>query len=159
MKLIAHRGLVGGPNKSLENRPDVVLDTLSAGFDCEVDLWIVDDRLYLGHDRPQHNVTVDFIATSGLWIHAKSLATLAWLAKIPYALNYFWHQTDDYTITSQRYIWVYPGKPLTDKCIMVMPEWEDATLNNVKDVKCYGVCSDFVQLIQQDFNKYQKEVL
>ena len=91
MKLIAHRGLVGGPDKSLENRPDVVLDTLSAGFDCEVDLWIVDDRLYLGHDRPQHNVTIDFIATSGLWIHAKSLATLAWLAKIPYALNYFWH--------------------------------------------------------------------
>ena len=26
------------------------------------------------------------------------------------SLNYFWHQTDDFTLTSHGYIWTYPGK-------------------------------------------------
>jgi hypothetical protein len=47
MKLIAHRGLFNGPDVNLENRPQQIETALSRGFDCEVDLWIVDGNMFL----------------------------------------------------------------------------------------------------------------
>ena len=146
MKLIAHRGLVNGPNKNLENQPYQIQTVLKNGHDCEIDLWTFDGRLYLGHDGPQYSVTENFIEHPGLWIHAKNLEALIYCqSKI--ILNYFWHENDAYTLTSKGYIWAYPGKPLTNNSVMVLPEWEDATLSNVKDVNCYGVCTDFIKLL------------
>jgi hypothetical protein len=40
----------------------------------------------------------------------KTYETLEMLIKTK--CHYFWHQEDDYTITSKGFIWVYPGKPL-----------------------------------------------
>ena len=82
----------------------------------------------------------------GLWIHAKNLAALRWLTTTD--LEYFWHQNDDYTLTSHNYIWAYPGQELTQRSIMVMPEWNDKTLNNARSVTCYAVCSDYVSLLK-----------
>jgi hypothetical protein len=56
--------------------------------------------------------------------------------------KYFWHQNDDITLTSNGYLWTYPGKKLTDKSIVVLPEFN---FYNKKDLKkCYGICSDFI---------------
>ena len=148
MKLIAHRGLVNGPHKQFENQPYIVKTALEAGFDCEIDLWVVGDRLFLGHDEPMYNVTIEFLQTDGLWIHAKSLNTLHWLTKNALGLNYFWHENDSYTITSKGYIWAYPGKALTSNCVMVMPEWEDPKLERVKGIECFAVCSDYVSRLK-----------
>jgi hypothetical protein len=149
MKLIAHRGLTTGPNKQFENQPNQINSAIEQGFDCEVDLWVIGDRLYLGHDEPMYNITMDFIQRPQLWIHAKSLATLTWLTISPYALNYFWHQEDDYTITSQGHIWAYPGKMLNKKCVMVMPEWDDPKFEKIKDVDCLAICSDYVLKLKE----------
>jgi hypothetical protein len=148
MKYIAHRGLIDGPNKNFENHPHKIRTSLAKGFDCEIDLWVVDGRLYLGHDEPMYSVTEEFIQTPGLWIHAKSLTTLTWLTESAYTLNYFWHQTDDYTLTSSGYIWAYPGKFVNARSVMVMPETADPTLSICKDVNCYGICSDWVEKIK-----------
>jgi len=141
---IAHRGLTRGPSKNFENQPNTIRTALSKGYECEVDLWVVDGQYYLGHDEPQYNVTLDFLKTPGLWIHAKSLAALHWLTQSDLGLNYFWHENDSYTLTSKGYIWTYPGKSLTDRSVMVMPEMADPTLANTKGVTCYAICSDFV---------------
>ena len=146
MKLIAHRGLINGPDKALENNPNQIQLALEQGFDCEIDLWIVDDKFYLGHDNPQFHVEQNFIEQQGLWIHAKNLDALHYLLSTN--LNFFWHQTDNYTLTSNRYIWTYPGQSLTQHSIMVMPEWEDTTLNNARQASCFAVCSDFVGLLK-----------
>lgn len=142
MKLIAHRGLTNGPNELLENSPEQILQTLDRGYDCEIDFWIVDNVFYLGHDAPQYQIEKHFIEDTRYWIHAKNLNALYYL--LGTKLNFFWHQTDDFTLTSNGYIWAYPGKELTNKSIMVMPEWQDKTLNNARDASCYGVCSDYV---------------
>ena len=148
MKLIAHRGLYNGPNKNRENHPDQIKDALSLGFDAEVDLWIIYGNLYLGHDEPQYSVDSTFISNSNFWIHAQNLDALFWL--VGTKLNYFWHQEDDYVITSHHYIWTYPGKNLTEKSIMVMPEWKNTEFRNLnKD--CFGICSDYVIKIRQTF--------
>jgi hypothetical protein len=58
-------------------------------------------------------------------------------------LNYFWHQEDDHTLTSNGYIWTYPGKEVGTKNVIVMPE-TTMEIANAKKLKCYGICSDFV---------------
>lgn len=145
MKLIAHRGLINGPNRSLENQPQQIRSSLAAGYDCEIDLWVFDGRLYLGHDGPQYNITRDFLDQAGLWIHAKHIDALDWLLDTD--LNYFWHQEDHYTLTSKNFIWAYPGQAVTKRSVQVMPEMADPTLNNI-DPNCHAVCSDWILKIQ-----------
>ena len=41
MKYIAHRGNMNGPS-ALENHPDHIREALQAGFDVEVDTWVID---------------------------------------------------------------------------------------------------------------------
>jgi len=147
MKYIAHRGLFNGPDVNLENRPEQIELALKMGYDCEVDLWIVNSDFYLGHDRPDYPINKKWLDRLGLWIHAKNLAALGWLTTTD--LEYFWHQNDDYTLTSHNYIWTYPGKELTERSVMVMPEHVDKSLETAHDAKCYAVCSDYVESIKQ----------
>jgi hypothetical protein len=142
MKLIAHRGLFNGPDVQIENTVTQIELALSKKFDCEIDVWYHDNKWYLGHDKPSQEIEFSFLMKQGLWIHAKNIDALYLLGHTE--LNYFWHQDDDYTLTSQGYIWTYPSKTLTPNSICVLPEWEDNTLSNVKNLKCFGVCSDFV---------------
>lgn len=146
MKLIAHRGLVNGPNKHIENQPATIKSALSNGFDCEIDLWVFDRRLYLGHDGPQYNVTTEFLKQPGLWIHCKNLDALEYCSE-DVALNYFWHEEDTYTLTSRGFIWAYPDKILNKQSIMVLPEWKDPNFENIGR-PCFGICSDYVEKIK-----------
>ena len=58
-------------------------------------------------------------------------------------LNCFWHQQDDYTITSKGFIWAYPSKKLTKNSIAVLPESSNYTLDELKN--SYGICSDNIE--------------
>ncbi len=141
MKLIAHRGLIEGPDPYLENRPEQIELTLAKGYDCEIDLWVKNQDLYLGHDFAQYTISKSFLEKKGLWIHAKNIDALSWLNKTN--LNYFWHQNDFYTLTSHKFIWAYPGYIPTSSGVQVMPELEDPNLLNL-DFTAYGICSDWI---------------
>jgi hypothetical protein len=54
--------------------------------------------------------------------------------------NYFWHQEDDFTLTSSGYIWTFPNKQVTNESIIVdfSQNWKD------KNYSCYGVCVDYL---------------
>lgn len=149
MKLIAHRGLVNGPDSSLENKPAQIETALALDFDAEVDLWVVSNRYYLGHDEPKYQVDWEFIEQPGLWVHAKNIDAL-YVLGADNKLNFFWHENDAYTLTSQGYIWSYPGKALTKNSIMLMPEWADPSLGNTYGVTCAGICSDWVMQIRDN---------
>lgn len=135
MKLIAHRGNLNGPKPDFENHPEYIQLALNYDYDVEIDVWYVDDW-YLGHDEPTYLVDYGFIQKDGLWLHAKNLDALYRLNKTN--LVYFWHQNDDFTLTSNGYIWTYPGKELTDNSICVIKE--DIVISD----KTYGVCSDYI---------------
>lgn len=147
MEFIAHRGLMQGPDRQLENNPTQIQRALDQGFSCEIDLWVSESRLFLGHDEPQYIVDEKYLDNKKFWIHAKNLAALKYLTERS-RLVYFWHQNDDYTLTSNGYIWTYPGKPLTDKSIMVMPEWTTKNFAAL-DNNCFGVCSDYILEIKK----------
>jgi len=145
MKIISHRGLIYGPNKNKENKPDEIEKVLLQGFDCEIDVWAIYDKWFLGHDEPQYEIPVSFLGKQGLWIHCKNLDALYKLNDSVFNYEYFWHQNDDFTLTSGNFIWTYPGKHLTKNSIAVLPEFNKDYWEYVKSVTIYGICTDYVE--------------
>lgn len=137
MKLISHRGNINGKVDILENNPEHLKNVIASGYDVEVDVRIEKGELYLGHDKPQYRVDVDFLKKSSFWCHAKDIDTL--YALINSDVHCFFHYRDDVTLTSRGVIWTYPGRKLTDKSVCVLPE-----IHNQNVQGCYGVCSDFI---------------
>lgn len=149
MKLIAHRGNINGPNKDMENNPKYILNTLSLGYECEIDVRFIDGNLYLGHDLPDYLIDMDFLLNNSdrLWIHCKNMEALDFLHDYK-ELNLFWHETDQYTLTSKGYIWSYIGVKTTKNVICVMPElidnnYDNNVLTKFKNKDIFGVCSDY----------------
>ena len=138
MILISHRGNIYGPNKKLENKISYLNEALILGFDVEVDVWSLKGSLYLGHDQPQHKVNKEFLQNKKVWCHAKNLDALTALKKIK--SHFFWHEKDQYTITSKGFIWTYPGKKFSKESIVVLPE----IFSKKKKFNCKGVCSDYI---------------
>ena len=152
MKLIAHRGNIDGPNSSKENHPEYIEAAIADGYDVEIDLRYdkVTETLWLGHDEPKYQVTSWWLAKrcSNLWIHCKDLDCLNNFSNSPIDFNYFWHQEDDYTLTSKNFIWTYPGKEYKSKSVIVMPEWDNMSYDTLRNVECYGICSDYVGMLK-----------
>ena len=142
MILISHRGNINGEIIEFENHPNYIDDTLSMGYDVEVDIWKVNDKFYLGHDTFQYEIDISWIDDRAhkLWVHCKNIEVLEFLNKYNYDINYFWHENDTVTLTSKNYIWAYPGKQSIKNSIAVMPE-----INNDSIVSCKGVCSDYIE--------------
>ena len=146
MKIIAHRGLIDGPNKDIENNPFQIQRTLNLGYDCEIDLWVQDSKFYLGHDYPQYQVTEDFLRNDKFWIHAKNINALYWLSNQANEINYFWHDVDRYIITSKHFIWTCDQENLTDRSIVVILR---EPIISDKDLNCYGICTDYGNILTE----------
>jgi hypothetical protein len=147
--LIAHRGLIDGPNSELENHPNHIKMQLDNKISCEIDVWYCNSSWWLGHDLPKYSIDINFLKQENLWIHAKNLDALYNLRKL--GVNYFWHQSDDYTLTSFGYIWAYPGKELTEMSIAVMPEYiSDEYWYKCIQSDCLGICTDYVNKLKSE---------
>lgn len=170
MIYIAHRGNLDGPIPEKENHPDYLTAALESGFHVEVDVWLVGNDVYLGHDGPEYEATkyfqyqglwwkynanhtvpswhgdILYTPPPALWIHCKNYEALAdrWY----FHGHKFSHDQDNFALTSSGYIWTYPRNlPLGRDSIAVMPErvpeWDLS--------KALGICTDFPK-------KYSKEL-
>jgi hypothetical protein len=149
MKLISHRGNMDGHFPDKENTKEYIDLAINKGYDVEIDLRWFDGKIFLGHDSPQYEVGKNYLLEriDNLWVHCKDRH--AFEIALEYNLNCFYHNTDDYTLTSKGYVWAYPGKlSLKTNCVMVMPElhWR---LDEIQKLTCYGICSDYVRLIKE----------
>jgi hypothetical protein len=144
MIFISHRGNLNGKNKKLENSPKYIIEDIKKGYHVEVDIWF-NKCFYLGHDFPQYKISKKFLLNKKLWCHAKNLDALYELHKIK--AKYFWHQNDDYTLTSNNYIWTYPGKTLSKKSICVLPEIKKTKIPKFIS----GICSDYIEKYKKKF--------
>lgn len=141
MILISHRGNVTKKIPELENHPTYIDNALNDGFDVEIDVWLINDVIYLGHDSGDYKVELDFFQErkKNLWVHCKNIESLIYFNSIDIDINYFWHENDTVTLTSKNYIWAFPGKQPISGSIAVMPE-----IYNDEIVNCLGVCSDYI---------------
>ena len=151
MKIIAHRANINGSNLASENRLSQIKKCIDLGYDIEIDIRFLNNKLYLGHDNPQEIISEEvlFELKERCWIHCKNLEAINYFNKFGIIYNYFWHENDKYTLTSQCFIWTYPGESLCQNSICVMPELElsQKNLSNLKQKNFAGICTDFPNLI------------
>jgi hypothetical protein len=149
---IAHRGNLEGPNPERENHPKYIQEALNQGFDVEIDVWKIQGGLFLGHDKPQYSTTLEFLKNPKLWCHAKNLEALTFM--LEHSIRCFSHDKDDYVIVSDGSIFAYPGKPLNERTVCVMPEWVQYTESELKG--CLGICTDYIAYYRQKLNATQR---
>lgn len=144
--VISHRGNLTGPHSAPygENRILSILAVLSAGYHVEVDIW-EDDGFWLGHDSPEVKLDyldLNLLTNPYIWWHCKNIKALQMLLQNSDTTCFF-HSQDDCTLTSNGYIWTFPGKyPIGPRSISVSPEkgfngdWRNGA----------GVCTDYPSL-------------
>jgi len=139
MKLIAHRGNTSGATSRLENSPAYIMSALAKGYDVEIDVWWDEEEGYmLGHDYPAYPITEAFLRTPGFWCHAKNHVGLTRMLKDG-TINCFWHQDDDFTLTSHGFIWAFPGinEKLDKNTVAVALDVPHERYNS-----CIAICTD-----------------
>ena len=145
MILIAHRGNYNGKN-DLENHPEHLRVALSKGFYVETDVWYIDNLYYLGHDKPCYRIEVEFLENPKIICHCKNIQALQQLTN-NHKIHCFFHNKDDYTLTSEKWIWCYSMKTVPSNGIMVMPKHN--SLDFIKNnSNCKGICSDNLLVIK-----------
>ena len=138
MILISHRGNIDGKTDR-ENEPSYILEAVEKGYSVEFDVWYIENEWYLGHDEPTYKIEESFLENIKFWCHAKNMKALEKMSNNN-KIHSFWHQEDDYTLTSKNYIWTYPGKLLSKNSICVLPEMFNSDITN-----CLGICSDVIK--------------
>ncbi len=139
MILISHRANLFGPDKTLENHPLQIMYVMNMGYEVEIDVWVVNNKIFLGHDFPEHEINLEFLFDNRLWCHAKNLEALQLMLSHP-KIHCFWHENDKVTLTSKNYVWTFPGNELISNSIACMPE----TKEFINIEKAIGICSDFI---------------
>lgn len=140
MIYISHRGNLSSIDSSLENSPIYIEKALQQNFYVEIDLWMQNNKLYLGHDLPQYEIEKTFLDNKYFFVHCKNHEALQFMSNENLDCEYFWHQDDKYTLTSKNKIWVHPSAELLKDSICVLPE-----LSRTEDLSlCYGICSDYI---------------
>jgi len=135
IKIISHRGNIDGKSK-FENTQNQIYRAIDLGFDVEIDLWVINDNLYLGHDKPTKICGLEFLYYNSdkLWIHAKNTEAVEYLSAQD-KLNWFWHDKDKMTITSKGYIWSNIGEYIKNGITVCLEH------TNIPDY-ILGVCTD-----------------
>lgn len=144
---ILHRGNLHGPNVFEENRPDILKQRVTEGWNVEVDIWVSHGNLFLGHDNPYYECDtemVEWLKKPEVWIHCKNLEAVNWFSSnsIRCHYHYFAHDKDPVVITSHGIPWLYPGQTILNG-IHVMPEWNKKPGVDVLADSVLGYCSDY----------------
>ena len=138
MILISHRGNIDGPNVKMENDPRYIENTLGKGYNVEVDVWSKGSDFFLGHDKPEHQVSEMFLRHGRIWCHAKDIKTFYKLIDI--GAHCFSHDQDEVALKTKGYLWSSYENQMTDKSICVMPPSSRDLPKNIA-----GVCSDYIE--------------
>tara|TARA_R110000868_G_scaffold9602_3_gene47294 strand:- start:179 stop:652 length:474 start_codon:yes stop_codon:yes gene_type:complete len=157
MKFISHRGNLQGRHKINENIPSVIENVISNGYNVEIDVWESDDKLYLGHDEPQWNVSLEFFKSNydKLLIHCKDDASLFRLSSLP-ILDLFSHADDKFTLSSKGKILIHPHTITTyRKGILIMPEMSHYTVEEI--LQFDGIVSDNIKFYEDCYNTIRKQ--
>jgi hypothetical protein len=143
MRIIAHRGNIYGPNSDDENKPHYIDLALDNKFDVEADIYYIEGSFFLGHDDPKYYVDMIWLKEriDKLWLHCKNREALYVLKR---EFNAFFHDQDEYTLTSKGYIWTYPTAYPGPDCVLVdIAEPNDASAKFWKSRRLSGVCTDY----------------
>jgi 3-deoxy-D-manno-octulosonate 8-phosphate phosphatase (KDO 8-P phosphatase) len=89
----------------MENSPGYILNA-AKNFSVEIDVWYIDNKYFLGHDKPQYEVDKFFLFKERFLIHAKSMETFFELSKYSQIETFFQSQ-DDISMTTKNRIVIH----------------------------------------------------
>jgi hypothetical protein len=140
---IAHRGLINGPNHSIENSMTTVTEWCRQGRASEIDIWWHQGRFWIGHDEPREPVSPEFLCSEFLWIHAKNPEGFYHLQKLSnekgLGLRIFYHTDEDFALTTTGETIILPGLPDMEGWTYMMPE-----MANMIPTVSGKICSDYL---------------
>lgn len=148
MIYISHRGNLDSVIPSRENTLDYIDEAIAAGFDVEIDVRTLNNGLYLGHDKADNPVTVQWLLDrrGSLWIHTKDFQSLVNL--IEYDLKLFYHEKENHTIIhNTTIIWSHNILEANRKSIIPLLSYDDLR-TGIPNKEVYGICSDFIKKLK-----------
>ena len=149
MIFISHRGNINEIKPELENTKHYIQSAIDLGYDVEVDVRSVDGILFLGHDTPDYEVSIQWLLDrkDNLWIHCKDFDSLSTL--LPHCLRLFFHEKEQYSIISNKLIWAHNLDLVNSKCIIPLLHISD--IDSWIPTSVFGICSDYIQICKERF--------
>jgi len=149
--LISNRGNINGIIPEKENSPDYIQSALDNGFHVVVDVFLIGQQhVALGCESPQYPTSIDFLKNNKIIARARSIECLDFL--VTNEIHCFYHHTAKCTLTNGGLIWTRPGENITQRCIFDKPEFIMPDITTIKNIKCAGICSNFIDIIKQSRN-------
>lgn len=148
MILISHRGNIDCVLPEQENSPAYIERAILLGYDVEIDIRLIDGKIYLGHDFPQYEISFDWLLDKRqhLWVHTKNFKALSFL--IDKEVKTFFHQKEKHTIINNcNLIWSHELSEANEKSIIPLLSIDD--INRFRGTNVYGICSDFVSTLKE----------
>ena len=149
--IISHRGNVNGPVPELENSPKYIDSAIKSGFVVEVDLWLKNGNLSLGHDGPQYDVTLDWLyhRYQHLIIHIKDPKVLT-ETQVWHRFHCFCHSSDPFTMTNRAIMWIHDlSLKYTQDSIIPIISLDQVLLYNQGCRKTEGhICTDYPYMFE-----------
>jgi len=144
--IISHRGNIRGPVPDKENRPSYVDCAIGNGYHVEIDIRLINDELWLGHDEPQYKVDHNWLDKRRhyLWLHCKNIEA----AKECWSYHSFCHTSDPFTYTSTEKIWLHDLSMRIDSntIIPLIDKDEVESFMSVSE-NPFGICTDYPYLL------------
>ncbi len=147
VRIISHRGNLFRPEPEYENTVENIEDL---DFYCpiEIDVWYIDGKYLLGHDRPNPNeeVSLEWLEDHDLYVHAKNKECFEVLSGNP-EVRVFSHDEEESTVVSDGTIWCHSKFPvISERNVLTylggvtsfLHEFGEDTLD-----KIFGVCTDY----------------
>jgi hypothetical protein len=159
MLYISYQGIYDGQNYEDANTPKQINKALGKGFSCLINVWRVDNKLYVGTEQPVIEVTEKYIQGPRFWINAVNTDMQTWIATQSSTLypNYFTFAASTppppYATASNGKL-ITPGTvPININSVMFLPEINDRSLYTMVKVKSFGICSGFLTFIKRMRNE------
>jgi hypothetical protein len=152
MILISHRGNTDRINRDLENTKDYIDQAIDKGFEVEIDIWLIDNQLFLGHDKPERKVEFEWLQdrSEKLWIHTKNSDALEFfISHCEYNFKFFWHTVEPFIITSNGKIWAHEYANVKDPSTCIIPPLSLEQIENTENRNWYAVCTDFPEVYKK----------
>ena len=152
MILISHRGNTDSINPEFENTKEYIDQAIHKGFQVEIDIWLIDEELFLGHDEPENKVELEWLRlrSEKLWIHTKNSDALEFFTKhCEFNFKFFWHTVEPFIITSNGKIWAHDYKNIKDPTICIIPPLSIEQIKQTENRDWYAVCTDFPEIYKK----------
>ena len=158
MLYISYQGIFDGKDYEDANTPDQIGRSFNNGFSCMVDVWRIDNTLYVGSEQAPISVTDKYLQGNRFWIKCGNQETYDWfltqsLRQYP---NYFYQPNSMVNaLTSSNKLWTPGTVPVNNTSIIVLPEIKDRGLLSTVHLRCYGICSTYLNFIKRMRNEGQ----